>query len=97
MAAPSSRPQQSEAALADEALGCQGEAMADEPQNSVLEHLRHIRGVVDAIREDILELRRNQAALLRIVANHESHQVRVEESLGRIERRLELTNPAIIG
>jgi hypothetical protein len=31
--------------------------MADESTNLVLEHLRHIRGAVDAVRDDVREIK----------------------------------------
>jgi hypothetical protein len=48
-----------------------------EPNNIVLEHLCHIRGAIDDLREDPREMNRLD---------------RMDIRIGRIERRLDLTN-----
>jgi DNA-binding FrmR family transcriptional regulator len=69
--------------------------MADEADNIVLEHLRHIRGQLDAMRADISELKTTQAGILQILAASQSHALRIDEKLARIEARLGLVDPAI--
>ena len=78
--------------------------MADE--NLVLEHLRHIRGRVDQISEDVIELKHRLASVepgqakgLREYADLYSDQARQQSSIDRlveriqrIERRLEITD-----
>jgi hypothetical protein len=70
-----------------------------EPDNIVLEHLRHIRGVVDAIREDIEDLKSRMTTLEFTVSNlmsveashyagHSRRFDRVDARLDQIERRL---------
>ncbi len=71
--------------------------MADEPMNLVLEHLRHIRGRVDRIAEDVssLNLRmgamehHNVAAYSRDV-DQNSELDRLKSRVDKIERRLDL-------
>jgi tetrahydromethanopterin S-methyltransferase subunit G len=74
--------------------------------NLVLEHLKHIRGRVDHISEDVTELKhrlvaieRGQAKGLREYADLYGDQARqqasmdrINERLDRIERRLELAD-----
>jgi hypothetical protein len=69
--------------------------MADEADNIVLEHLRHIRGQLDAMRADISELKTTQAGILQILAASQSHALRIDEKLARIEARLGLVDSAI--
>jgi predicted nucleic acid-binding Zn-ribbon protein len=77
-------------------------AMADDTSNIVIEHLRHIRGSVDRLAEDIRELKhrvttveQQMSSLTATEANHyaslASRMDRIENRLDRIERRLELT------
>ncbi len=74
-----------------------------EPENIVLEHLRHIRGAVDAIRGDIADLKSRMTTLEFTVGNlmaveashyagHSGRLDRVDARLERIERRLELAD-----
>lgn len=57
--------------------------MADETTNLVLEHLRHIRGAVDALRED---MRETKARLGRLEVNLAQTQVGVAELSVRLDR-----------
>jgi septal ring factor EnvC (AmiA/AmiB activator) len=66
--------------------------MASEPENLVLEHLRSIRAGVDALRHDVREIKKTQAAVLQVLASHEARLQHIEDRLDRIERRLELTD-----
>jgi hypothetical protein len=74
-----------------------------EPENIVLEHLRHIRGVVDAVRDDIADLKSRVTTLEFAVGNlaaieashyagHSGRLDRIDARLDRIERRLELAD-----
>lgn len=72
--------------------------MTDDQTNLVLEHLRHIRGKVDRIADDVQDLKIRVTALEEGMAG--VHQGlaginrrldRLDERVERIERRLELT------
>lgn len=72
--------------------------MADDTDNLVLEHLRHIRRAVDRIEFDVGELKTRvsslEAGLATVqvqLAGHSARFDRLEERVSRIERRLELT------
>ena len=59
--------------------------MTGQPDNVVLEHLRHIRRQLDRMDLDMHELKKTQAAMLEILATQGTHQLRVDERLARIE------------
>jgi predicted nucleic acid-binding Zn-ribbon protein len=61
-----------------------------EPDNIVLEHLRHIRGVVDGTRDDIREIKQRVGSLENQYANMSNRLDRMDFRLERIERRLDL-------
>ena len=70
-----------------------------ETDNIVLEHLRHIRGAIDGLREDMREVKQrlgileNQYANLEIqYASVSSRLDRLDGRIERIERRLDLTD-----
>jgi chromosome segregation ATPase len=70
-----------------------------ETDNIVLEHLRHIRGAIDGLREDMREVKQrlgileNQYANLEIqYASVSSRLDRMDGRIERIERRLDLTD-----
>jgi len=70
-----------------------------EMDNIVLEHLRHIRGAVDALRDDMREVKQRIGTLEREVAHVHvkvaelSERVdRVADRLERVEKRLDLTD-----
>jgi chromosome segregation ATPase len=70
-----------------------------ETDNIVLEHLRHIRGAIDGLREDMREVKQrlgileNQYANLEIqYASVSSRLDRMDGRIERIERRLNLTD-----
>lgn len=72
--------------------------MTEERTNLVLEHLRHIRGVVDETRAETKHfIMRMGLAERNLVSLHGSDATqnveldRIKERLERIERRLELT------
>jgi chromosome segregation ATPase len=71
--------------------------MADEPNNIVLEHLRHIRRAVDRLELDLTDvkgrvsvLEQVQGQILTLLGTMNQRMDRFEERLGRIERRLDL-------
>lgn len=80
--------------------------MANPDRNLVLEHLRHIRGRVDQIGEDVHDLKQRMNALERGQARMLGHSAelygdqvtqqssidRIRDRLDRIERRLELVD-----
>lgn len=68
-----------------------------EAESLVLEHLRHIRGVVDGTRDDIRELKQRVGGLETEVAQvivrlaeMSNRMDRLSDRVERIERRLEL-------
>jgi predicted nucleic acid-binding Zn-ribbon protein len=70
-----------------------------EPDNIVLEHLRHIRGAGDGLREDMREVKHRIGSIEREVAHVHvkvaelSERVdRVSDRLERVEKRLDLTD-----
>jgi hypothetical protein len=72
--------------------------MADETDNLVLEHLRHIRAVVDGTRAEMKQFTMRMSVADQHIANLHVSEVgqtmeidRIKERLQRIERRLELT------
>ncbi len=71
--------------------------MADEPENLVLEHLRHIRGVVDKtsakvsdVEQHLIDLRLQTASLVREDALVHAKLAEYEARFEKIERRLGL-------
>jgi hypothetical protein len=71
--------------------------MADEPNNIVLEHLRHIRQAVDKLALDLTDvksrvssLERVQGEILALIGTMNRRMDHFDERLGRIERRLDL-------
>jgi chloramphenicol 3-O-phosphotransferase len=52
---------------------------------------------VDAIVDDLRETRRALSGVVQILASQDAHMLRVEMRLGRIEKRLELHDPAMPG
>lgn len=66
--------------------------MAPETESLVLEHLHHIRGAVDALREDNREIKTGLGILEQQYASLSSRIDRIEGRLDRIEKRLELAD-----
>jgi len=71
--------------------------MANEANNLVLEHLRHIRTVVDETREDVKRLVPRTGLIEQNFATSQVSEAgqnleidRIKERLNRVERRLEL-------
>lgn len=75
--------------------------MTENVENLILEHIRHIRGRVDQVAEDLGTVKLRLSSLESQVAglhgdNAIAHQRmdRIESRLERIERRLDLVEPA---
>jgi len=62
-----------------------------ETENLVLEHLSHIRGAVDALREDMCEVKERLGTLEANYASVSRRVDRIEARIERIEKRLDLT------
>ena len=60
-------------------------------ESLVLEHLPHIRGAVDGIRDDMREVKGRLGILESQYANLSNRMDRLDSRIDRIERRLELT------
>jgi archaellum component FlaC len=60
-----------------------------ETDNIVLEHLRHIRGTLNDVRDDIREIKQRAGSLENQYANMSNRLDRIDV---RIERRLDLTD-----
>ncbi len=72
--------------------------MADETANIILEHLRHMRGKLDLVVNDLQSLNVRMGSVERILAGAYPVEVlqnvkidRLEARIDRIERRLELS------
>jgi hypothetical protein len=73
--------------------------MVEEANNLVLEHLRHIRAVVDETREDVKRLVLRTGLIEQNFATTQVSEAaqnleidRIKDRLDRIERRLELSH-----
>lgn len=64
--------------------------MTEAENNLVLEHLRHIRAVVEETRLDVIELKTRAGILEQQYASLSSRVDRIEGRLERIERRIGL-------
>jgi len=62
-----------------------------ETESIMLEHLRHIRGAVDGLRDDMREVKGRLGILESQYANLSNRMDRLDSRVERIERRLELT------
>ncbi len=60
-------------------------------ENIVLEHLHHIRSVVDGLRDDMREVKGRLGILESQYASLSNRLDRVDARIQRIEQRLELT------
>ena len=65
--------------------------MAD-TDNIVLEHLRHIRGAVDGLRDDMREVKGRLGIMESPYANLSNRLDRLDGRVERIEQRLNLTD-----
>jgi predicted nuclease with TOPRIM domain len=61
-----------------------------EVDNIALEHLRHIRGAVDGLREDMREVKGRLGILENQYANLSNRMDRMDGRIERIEQRLNL-------
>ncbi len=61
-----------------------------EAESLVLEHLHHIRGTVDGLREDMREVKGRLGILENQYASLSSRVDRIDGRIERIEQRLEL-------
>ena len=73
--------------------------MTEDTTNIVLEHLRHIRRAVDELRLDVSDLKLRMTAVEGTLGNIQTQLAgqsarmdRMDERIGRIERRLELAD-----
>jgi chloramphenicol 3-O-phosphotransferase len=78
--------------------------MGENVENMVLEYLRRLDMKVnaldikmDALTDDLRETRSVLSGVVQILASQDAHMLRVETRLGRIEKRLQLHDPAISG
>jgi hypothetical protein len=76
--------------------------MADEPESLVLAQLRDLRErgrrtdeKLDKVLDGVAELRQMVSGIVQILASHDQHMLAMEVRLGRIEKRLEMVDPAI--
>jgi predicted nucleic acid-binding Zn-ribbon protein len=65
-------------------------ALMAESDNIVLEHLRHIRGAVDGLRDDMREVKNRLGILENQYASLSSRIDRLDARIERIEKRLDL-------
>jgi predicted nucleic acid-binding Zn-ribbon protein len=63
-----------------------------EQDNVALEHLRHIGGAIDGVREDIREVKQRVGSLEHQYVNMSNRLDRMDVRIERIERRLDLTD-----
>jgi hypothetical protein len=73
--------------------------VTDEPNNIVLEHLRHIRRAVDRIELDLTDVKSRvssleqvQGQILALMGTMNQRMDRFDERLGRVERRFDLVD-----
>jgi predicted nuclease with TOPRIM domain len=69
--------------------------MTDETTNLVLEHLRHIRGGIDDLRQDMREVKTRLGLLEQQYAIISGRLDRLTDRVERIERRLDLAEHPI--
>jgi hypothetical protein len=69
--------------------------MVENVENLILEYLRRLDTKVDALADDLRETRSVLSGVVQILASQDAHMLRVETRLGRIEKRLDLHDPAL--
>ena len=75
-----------------------GEHMANESDLKGFVHERfRVDEKLDRVIDALTEIRTHQAAMLNILASHDTHMLRMEVRLGDIEKRFALVDPAIAG
>jgi predicted nucleic acid-binding Zn-ribbon protein len=63
-----------------------------EVENLILDHLRHMRGGIDGLREDMREVKTRLGILENQYASMSSRLDRLDARVERIERRLDLAD-----
>jgi predicted nucleic acid-binding Zn-ribbon protein len=63
-----------------------------EVENLILDHLRHMRGAIDGVREDMREVKTRLGILENQYASMSSRLDRLDARVERIERRLDLAD-----
>lgn len=80
-------------ACASHSLGsvnsCYGEPMVSEPESLILQYLRRLDTTVQAMREDIADLKRRMTGVEEGLVNLGRHVLGVEEGLVGVNRRLD--------
>ena len=77
---------------------CYGEHMANESDLKGFVHERfRVDEKLDRVIDALTEIRTHQAAMLNILASHDTHMLRMEVRLRDIEKRFALVDPAIPG
>jgi len=66
--------------------------MSDEPDNLTLRILRRIDERLDAIEARLSEITGTQSAILQLLTAHDAPLLRIETDLGRVKRRLDLSD-----
>ena len=76
-----------------------GEHIANESdlKGIVHERFRRVDEKLDRVIDALTEIRTHQAAMLNILASHDTHMLRMEVRLRDIEKRFALVDPAIPG
>jgi hypothetical protein len=69
--------------------------MVENVENLMLEYLRRLDKKVDALADDLREVRSVLSGVVQILASQDAHMLRVEMRLGNIEKRLDLHDPAL--
>jgi predicted nucleic acid-binding Zn-ribbon protein len=67
-------------------------ALMTEVENLILDHLRHMRGGIDGLREDMREVKTRLGILENQYASMSSRLDRLDARVERIERRLDLAD-----
>jgi hypothetical protein len=63
----------------------------------VHERFRRVDEKLDKVIDGQAELRQMVSGIVQILVSHDQHMLAMEVRLGRIEKRLELADPAILG
>jgi hypothetical protein len=73
--------------------------MAKDADNLILEHLRHVRKAVDELRLDMSDVKARMTAvevtmgqIVSLLATQSGRMDRIDDRLGRVERRLDLAD-----
>lgn len=66
--------------------------MSDNTENLVLEHLKHIRRVVDVMHNDMRDLKFRVGQMEETLMHHTRRMDNIDDRLTRIETRLDLVN-----